>query len=225
VRSLGSPQQRAPEHQRHAPDDPTAGIHPKKRTLGATERNHAKRQIWHRIVRNLAARRLRFVDESGANVTLARRYGWAPRNERCQGAVPRKYGHNLTLIASLSLDGLEAPMLLEGAVDSLAFERYVAEVLVPTLRRGELVILDNLAVHKQPAIRAMIEAAGCRLLFLPSYSPDFSPIELAFAKIKAYLRRVGARTQEALEEAIAVAIDLITAADASGYFRHNGYVN
>ena len=176
-------------------------------------------------MRNIAARRLRFVDESGANITLARRYGWAPRNERCHGAVPRNYGHNLTLIASLSLDGLEAPMLLEGAVDSLAFERYVEAVLVPTLRPGELVILDNLSVHKQPAIRAMIEAAGCRVLFLPSYSPDFNPIELAFSKIKAYLRRVGERTQEALDAAITTAIDLITAADAAGYFHHRGYVN
>jgi transposase len=181
--------------------------------------------MWHRIVRNIAARRLRFVDESGANITLARRYGWAPRNERCQGAVPRNYGQNLTLIASLSLEGIEAPMLLDGAVDTRAFERYVEQVLVPTLHPGELVILDNLSVHKQPAIRTMIEVAGCRVLFLPSYSPDFSPIELAFSKVKAYLRRVGARTQEALEEAIAAAIDLITATDAQGYFRKCGYVN
>jgi transposase len=165
------------------------------------------------------------VDESGANITLARRYGWAPRNERCRGAVPRNYGHNLTLIASLSLDGIEAPMLLEGAVDGLAFDRYVAEVLCPTLRPGELVIMDNLSVHKQPPVRAMIEAAGCRLLYLPSYSPDFNPIELAFSKIKAYLRRVGARTQDVLEAAIANAIDLITGPDANGYFRHCGYVN
>jgi transposase len=176
-------------------------------------------------VRNLAARRLRFVDESGANITLHRRYGWAPRTERCYGAVPRNYGNNLTLVASLSLDGIEAPMLLDGALDGIAFERYVAEVLCPTLRPGELVILDNLAVHKHHAARAMIEAAGCRLLFLPSYSPDFNPIELAFSKIKAYLRRAGARTQEALEAGIAAAIDLITPADATGYFHHRGYVN
>jgi transposase len=169
------------------------------------------------------ARRLRFIDESGANVTLARRYGWAPRNERCQGAVPRNYGHNLTLVASLSLDGIEAPMVLEGALDGLAFEQYVERLLVPTLRPGEVVILDNLSVHQRASIRTAIRAAGCRVLFLPSYSPDFSPIEQAFAKIKAYLRRVRARTQEALEAAIAEAIDLITAADAAGFFRHCGY--
>jgi transposase len=165
------------------------------------------------------------VDESGANVTLARRYGWAPINQRCHGSVPRNYDQNLTLIASLTLEGIEAPLLLEGAVDGLIFERYVGEILVPTLRPGELVLLDNLAVHKRASIRALIEAAGCRLLYLPSYSPDFSPIEQAFSKIKAYLRRVGARTQEALEAAIAEAVDLITAADASSYFRHCGYVN
>ena len=200
-------------------------VYPKKRTLGASERNEAKRVMWHRIVRNIAAGRLRFVDESGANITLARRYGWAPRNERCLGAVPRNYGHNLTLIASLSLEGIEAPMLLEGAVDTAAFTRYVEAVLLPTLRPGELVIWDNLSVHKHAPLRAMIEHAGCRLLRLPSYSPDFSPIELAFSQVKAYLRRVGARTQEALEAAIAEAIDQVTAADAKGYYRHCGYVN
>jgi transposase len=181
--------------------------------------------MWFRIVRNLAAGRLRFLDESGANITLARRYGWAPRTERCHGTVPRNYGRNLTLIASLSLAGIEAPMLLDGAVDQRAFDLYVEHILVPTLRPRELVILDNLSVHKHPRIRTLIEAAGCRLLHLPSYSPDFNPIEHAFSQIKAYLRRVGARTQEALEAAIAVAIDRVSAADASGYFRHCGYVN
>jgi transposase len=181
--------------------------------------------MWHRIVRNIAARRLRFVDESGATIALARLYGWAPKDERCYGTVPRNHGHNLTLIASLSLDGIEAPMLLDGAVDTVAFERYVEAVLVPTLRPGELVIWDNLSVHKRAPIRAMIEAAGCRLLHLPSYSPDFSPIELAYSKVKASLRRVGARTREALEAAIAHAIDQVTAADAEGYYRHCGYVN
>jgi transposase len=169
------------------------------------------------------ARRLRFVDESGANVTLARRYGWAPKGERVHGSVPRNYGENLTLVASLSLEGIEAPMLLEGALDSRAFVQYVERFLVPTLRPGEVVIWDNLAVHKRAPVRAAIHAAGCRVLFLPSYSPDFNPIEHAFSKIKAYLRRVGARTQEALEAAMAEAIELITAADATGYFGHCGY--
>jgi transposase len=174
-------------------------------------------------VRNLDAQRLVFVDESGANITLARRYGRAPLGERSPGAVPRNYGENLTLVAALSLSGLEAPMLLDGAMDTRAFEQYVEQLLAPILRPGQLVILDNLSVHKRGSIRRAIEAVGCRVLFLPSYSPDFNPIEQAFAKIKAYIRRVGARTQEALEAAITQAIDLITAADARGFFGHCGY--
>jgi transposase len=193
--------------------------------MGASERNEDRRRIWHRIVHNLDARRLVFLDESGATITLARRSGRAPKGERSRGTAPRNYGQNLTLIAALSLNGLDAPMLLDGAMDAPAFEQYVTTFLVPTLRPGQLVILDNLSVHRQAPIRQAVTAAGCRVLFLPSYSPDFNPIELAFSKIKAYIRRVGARTQEALEAAIAAAIDLVTAADAHGYFRHCGYVN
>lgn len=193
--------------------------------MGASERNENRRRIWHRIVTNLDARRLIFLDESGANITLARRYGRAPRGERSSGSAPRNYGQNLTLVAALSLDGLDAPMLLDGAMDARAFERYVDHFLVPRLRPGQLVILDNLSVHRQAPIRQAITAAGCRVLFLPSYSPDFNPIEMAFSKIKAYIRRVGARMQEALEAAIATAIDLVTSADARGYFHHCGYVN
>ena len=191
--------------------------------MGASERNETKRRIWHRIVSNLDPRRLVFVDESGANITLARRYGRSPRGERSPGRAPRNYTENLTLVAALSLAGLDAPMLLDGAMDTVAFDRYVEQVLVPALHPGQLVILDNLSVHKQEPIRRTIAAAGCRVLFLPSYSPDFNPIEQVFSKIKAYIRRVGARTQEALETAIAEAIELITVADARGFFHHCGY--
>jgi transposase len=191
--------------------------------MGASERVTDRRRVWHRIITQLDARRLVFVDESGANVTLARRYGRAPKGERSPGSAPRNYGQNLTLVAALSLDGLVAPMLLDGALDTRAFDRYLEHFLVPALRPGQLVILDNLAVHKRSAVRRLISAAGCRVLFLPSYSPDFNPIEQAFSKIKAYLRRVGARTQDALEEAIGAAIDRITPADARAYFRDAGY--
>jgi transposase len=179
--------------------------------------------MWRRIIRNIAAERLIFVDESGANRTLARRYGRAPRAERCHGAAPRNYRENLTLFASLSLAGISTAMLLDGAADRASFLVYIEQILVPTLRPGQRVLIDNLSVHKHPPIRAAIEAAGCRVIFLPSYSPDFNPIELAFSKIKAYLRRVGVSTQAALEAAMAEAIDTITAADATGYFRHCGY--
>jgi transposase len=193
--------------------------------MGASERNESKRRIWYRIVSNFDARRLVFIDESGANIMLARRYGRAPQGERSHGTAPRNYGQNLTLVAALSLEGLDAPMLLDGAMDGVAFDRYVSEILVPTLRPHQLVILDNLAVHKRASVRQAIAAAGCRVLFLPSYSPDFNPIEQVFSKIKAYIRRVGARTRKALEEAIGQAIDLVTPADANGYFSHCGYVN
>ena len=191
--------------------------------MGATERDEARRRSWIRIVRHLDARRLVFIDESGANITLARRYGRAPRDHRCHGSAPRNYDENLTLFASLSLEGMQAAMLLDGAADTASFQVYVEHILVPTLRPRQLVILDNLSVHKQAPIRAAIEAAGCRVLFLPAYSPDFNPIEQAFSKIKAYLRRVGARTKESLEAAIGEAINLVSTSDATGYFHHCGY--
>jgi transposase len=114
-------------------------------------------------------------------------------------------------------------MVVDGAINGELFRRYVEDILVPALHPGQIVIMDNLSVHKHESIRTAITAAGCRLLFLPSYSPDFNPIELAFSKIKAYLRRVGMQTQEALEAALAEAIDRITAEDARGYFHHCGF--
>jgi transposase len=198
-------------------------LDPKKRTLGAAERNEEHRGIWHRIVRKLDARRYVFIDESGANITLVPRYGRAPKGERCPGSVPRNYKENLTLLASLSLDGLTSAMLLDGAADRVAFEVYLRQILVPTLVPGQIVILDNLAIHKQPALRQLIHAAGCRVLFLPSYSPDFNPIEQAFAQIKAHLRRAAVRTRDLLEIEMGRAIDLVTPHHAAGYFRHCGY--
>jgi transposase len=174
-------------------------------------------------VRNIDPKRLVFIDESGANITLVPRYGRAPKGHRCYGSQPRGHYRHLTLFASLSLTGMEAPMILEGAADREAFRTYVERVLVPTLRPGQLVILDNLSVHKQAPLRRAIEAIGCHVLFLPTYSPDFNPIEHAFATIKQVLRRAQARTTEALMEAIAHAIDAITLDDAAGFFRGCGY--
>jgi transposase len=189
----------------------------------ATERDQEWHDLWHRIVRKLDAERLVFVDESGAHLSLTRLYARSPRGQRAVGSVPRNHGANTTLVAGLSLAGLIAPMTIEGAIDTPAFEIYVERILAPALTSGQIVVLDNLAVHKKAQIRATIEARGCRLLFLPSYSPDLSPIELAFSKVKASLRQAGARTQEALEAAMAHAIDAITAQDARGFFHHCGY--
>ena len=127
---------------------------------------------------------------------------------------PRNHGKNTTLVAALAPDGLHEPWLIEGAMDTATFAWYIAEQLAPTLRPGQMVVLDNLSVHKAASIRQAIEARGCQLLFLPPYSPDFTPIEQAFSKIKAILRGLGARTKEALQEAVRLAIEAITRHDA-----------
>lgn len=129
----------------------------------------------------------------------------------------------MTLIASLSLQGMGEALMLDGAADAAAFEVYVEQLLAPSLRPGQIVILDNLSIHLGPKVKQAIEARGCRLLFLPAYSPDFSPIEEAFSKVKAFLRRQEARTRQALQEALAQVLDLITEADARGWFTHCGY--
>jgi transposase len=210
-----------PDH--HEPGDSPGRVHSKKRTMGASERNEPKRRIWHHLVTLRSADRFVFLDESGANLTLARRYGRAPHNERCPGTAPRNYPTNLTLLAACTLNGIGPSIVIDGAVNGAIFRAYVEQVLVPTLQPGQIVVMDNLNVHKHAAVRAAIRQAGCYLVYLPSYSPDFNPIELAFSKVKAYLRRVGAHTQRALEAAIGEAIDLITPADAAGYFRHCGF--
>ncbi len=163
------------------------------------------------------------VDESSANTTLTPRYGRAPTRERASGSAPRNYRHNTTLVAALTPDGLQAPMVLDGAMNSDAFAAYVRHVLVPQLRPGQIVILDNLSVHTRADIRQQIEAASCQLIFLPAYSPDFNPIEQAFSKLKTWLRRAEARTHEALDDAIATALATITTADARGWFHHCHY--
>jgi transposase len=147
----------------------------------------------------------------------------APRGERAVGSAPRNRGPNVTLLAALTPDGVGPALTVEGAADRLVVEAYVGRVLVPTLRPGQVVILDNLSAHKGDEVRKLIEGAGCRLLFLPAYSPDFNPIELAFAKVKERLRRTAARTVDALVAAIGEALDAVSAADARGFFAHCGF--
>lgn len=137
--------------------------------------------------------------------------------------MPRNHGKNTTLVAALSWSALQAPWALEGAIDTDAFTLYVRAVLVPTWRPGQVVILDNLSVHTAAAIDPLLTARGCRLLFLPAYSPDLTPIEQAFSKLKTSLRRAGARTREALLDALAAALATITPEDAHGWFQHAGY--
>jgi transposase len=165
-----------------------------------------------------------FVDECGTHIALTPLYARSPQGARAYGNVPRNYGTNTTLIASLSVAGMGEALLLDGAVDARAFEIYIEQVLAPSLQPGQTVVMDNLSAHQGPRVRKAIEAKGCHLLYLPTYSPDLSPIEQAFSKVKTYLRRKGARTREVLQQAIAEALKTITAQDARGWFTHCGYL-
>lgn len=151
------------------------------------------------------------------------RYARAPRGQRVSGVVPRNHGESTTLIAALRPDGIGPTLALDGAADGAAFRTYLRECLLPTLRPGQVVVLDNLSVHRGDAVRALVAAHGCRLLYLPAYSPDYNPIELAFAKLKEALRRTGARTKESLIDALAQALNSISAQDARGWFAACGF--
>ena len=192
--------------------------------MAASERHEEQRTAWRAEAARTDAHRVVFVDESSTHTSLTRLYGWAPHDQRATGAVPRNHGKNLTFVAALTWEGMQAPWAIEGAMDTAAFEIYVVRVLVPTLRPGQIVVLDNLSVHKAARIEDAIHDAQCTLLFLPAYSPDLNPIELAFSKLKAVLRQLGSRTREALLTALAVALDLITSANASAWFQHAGYL-
>lgn len=174
-------------------------------------------------MRPLAADDLVFVDERSATIRLTRRSARAPRGTRAVGRVPRNHGRATTLVTAFSPRGLQASHTRLGALNGETFLGYVRDVLCPTLRPGQIVALDNLNIHKGADVRHAIEAAGCTLLFLPPYSPDFAPIELAFAQIKAALRAIGARTQETLESAMTAALQRVSATDARHYFVHCGY--
>jgi transposase len=167
--------------------------------------------------------RLLFVDECGTHTSMAPIYGYAPRGERLSVSVPRNRGKNTTLLSSMTIEGMGSSLAVEGATTSRVFETYVEKVLIPSLEPGQIVVMDNLSAHRPKRIRELIEQRGCELVYLPSYSPDYNPIEEAFAKIKNLLRKAAARSKEALIEAIAAALSAITAEDIRGYFQHAGY--
>lgn len=196
----------------------------KKKTLGASERNEEARAAWREHCKQLDARKLIVIDESGSNIGLTPLYARAPKGRRAYGSTPRNRGKNTTLIASLTFEGMGESMIIEGSANAAAFERYVEEILAPSLSPGQIVIMDNLAAHKGKKVEDLIQARGSQLLFLPSYSPDFSPIEETFSKVKIFLRRAGARTREALQDAICQALLTVTAQDAHGWFGHCGYL-
>jgi transposase len=190
--------------------------------LAASERREEERAQWCKQVSHLPASHLVFLDECGSNIALTPLYARAPKGQRAIGSVPRNRGKNTTLMASLSLEGIGASMIIEGAATAAAFEAYIEHILAPSLQAGQIVVMDNLQVHKGARVRQLIESKGCQLLFLPAYSPDLSPIEETFSKLKAFLRRAGARTHEALLEAISQALLTVTSKDAHGWFRHCG---
>ncbi len=203
--------------------EPPAGVDTEKKALRAAERDEAQRRAYRERIGARLADEFVIVDELGSNLNLTPLYARAPRGQRAVGTVPRNTPPNTTLIASLTTAGMGPARLLDGAADTFAFEAYVEQVLAPSLLPGPIVVLDNLSAHKGEPVRAQIEARGCRVWFLPPYSPDLSPIEEAFAKIKTLLRRAAARTRAALEAAIADALDQISPADARGFFAHCGY--
>ena len=168
-------------------------------------------------------KRLLFVDECGTHTSLAPIYGYAVRGERLYLPVPRSRGKNTTLLSSMTLSGMGPSLSVEGSTTARVFETYVEKVLLPSLKEGQIVVMDNLSAHRPKRIRELIESRGCELVYLPAYSPDYNPIEEAFAKIKNLLRKAAARTKEALVEAIGVALSAVTVADVRGFFEHAGY--
>jgi transposase len=175
------------------------------------------------VVGGLDSRRLVFVDEMGTNTSLAPLYGYSPRGQRAFFKIPRNRGTNTTLLSSMSLEGMGPSMAIEGSMSKEVFEAYIEHFLAPELRSEQVVVMDNLSAHKGERVRKLIEGRGCKLLFLPPYSPVLNPIEEAFSKIKRLLRVIGARTKEVLVEAIAKALDVVGAGDARGFFTNCGY--
>ena len=182
-----------------------------------------KRSAWRDVVKQIDPARFVFVDECGINITLTRLYARASREERAFGKAPRNRDKDVTLIGALSAQGMGAAMSVEGATDGAAFEAYVKHFLLPTLKEGQVVVMDNLQAHKSTRVGKLTESAGASVLFLPPYSPDFSPIEEASSKIKTILRGMEARTQETLVEAIGQALNAVSRSDALGWFSHCGY--
>jgi transposase len=191
--------------------------------LTASERNNRKRAWYWRRVKALCHKRLRFIDETGINIALTRRYGRAPRGERISEAVPKNYREQRSVIGSMGVDGVAALFIIEGAVDTPAFDVYVEQVLRPTLKAGDVLVLDNLTAHHASQIEAVAQECQAKVLWLSPYSPDFSPIELLWSKIKTGLRKAKARTIEELGRALNKGLELITTKDCRAWFTHCGY--
>lgn len=182
------------------------------------------RSNWRARQTQLDPARLVFLDETWVSTNMARRYGRAPRNQRCVGAVPHGHWKTTTFIAGLRHNSVTAPMVIDGPIDGAAFLAYVRAFLCPALTRGDIVIADNLSSHKVAGVREAIAEAGASILYLPPYSPDLNPIEQFFAKLKALLRKVAARTVDALWTQIGLLLDAFPPAECANYLAESGYV-
>ena len=198
-----------------------------KKTAHAAEQDRpdilTRRQEWFDAQPDLDPARLVFIDETWASTNMARRYGRCRRGQRLRSAVPHGHWKTTTFIAGLRLTGIVAPMVLDGPINGCSFQTYVDRVLVPDLRPGDIVIMDNLGSHKGPGVQAAIEAAGATVRYLPPYSPDFNPIEKAFSKLKAHLRKAAERTRDALWDRIGTLIDQLTPTECANFFTASGY--
>lgn len=193
--------------------------------MAAQERDVVERQLFADLALTLDAQKVIVVDESSTHRDMTSAYARAPKGQRAPETTVRNYGMNVSLIAGLRLTGMDAPFVIEGPVNTAVFEAYVEHVLAPSLHKDDIVLLDNLSCHKSTTTRRLIEARGAHLIFLPPYSPDLSPIEQAFAKLKAVLRRLRAQTLDTLVEAIAQALATISPLDALGFFTDCGFLN
>src|SRR5687767_15270761 len=198
-----------------------------KKTVHADEHRRpdvaAQRRFWREWQPAHDADRYVFLDECGVTTDLLRRYGRSPRGTRLHDHTPCSHWQTHTVIAGLRVDGLTAPAVFDGPIDNPTFLAYVEQVLAPTLRPGDVVVLDNLVMHKQPEVQAEIERVGARLRFLPPYSPDFNPIEQAFAKLKAFLRAARPRNFDQVVELVAIALALFTPRECQNFVQHCGY--
>jgi transposase len=194
----------------------------KKKTLSASERDWVARRVWSKLAALVDPSAWVWLDETGSHLGYTPTHARAPRGQRAYASAPRNRGQNKTVLAALSLAGVGPTMRFDGPMTSERFEAYVRHVLAPTLRPGQVVVADNLRAHHRERARAAIEARGAHFWHLPPYSPDFNPIEEAFSKVKAFLRRARARTEDALRAATWAAFASITPADIIGWFSHCG---
>ena len=180
--------------------------------------------MWREFQTKVESCRLIFLDESGVKTNMTRLYGRASRGKRCHDKAPDGRWKTVTVLSSIRLDGETESLMFEGAVDRKTFEAYIEQILGPSLRAGDIVVMDNLGSHKSQVAQEFVESRSASYLFLPAYSPDFNPIEKMWSKVKQILRGIKARTQEELFAAVAKALSMVTADDAQGWFESCGYI-